>query len=935
MKSIVNTLGTGVLLCFSGLAAGAPDRLPTAALELIQKYPGVRTETIGDRVSMVYGRPMNKAATALAAADAFVAEDAAVFGAGRPTVSLSRVNELMSSNSTVVVYDQTLDGLPVERGVVRVVVKGTLEGQVVAMANARLAATPEGGFRPDRLDAQQAIAAVTALPEFAAMQEFGVPTMVVYAGEGDEVRGVEAVRAWKFWGAGAGVGAVPLKRTFFVDASNGNLAFARDAILHGTQDVSGTVKGWGSPGLLPDLTANPPALLDMPEIRATITGGNNALADVAGAFVINNALGGPLTVTSTVAQGRWVAVQNDMGAELSASAAGITPPGPANIILNPTPGGQNSQTTSQVNAFVHQTLAHNYFRDRAPSFIGLDIVVPANVNLNDTCNAFFDTISLTTNFFVTGVHPTQPSITCVNSAYSSVVAHEYGHFIVNRLDLAQGAFGEGYSDTVAMMVYDDGIIARNFRMNDGSPIRNPEAANIQYPCSGSCGGAPHCCGQIIGGVVWDMRNNFVTAYGQPTGIELLRQLHVDWSQITGGGIGVNSAHPQTAVEWLTVDDNDADLNNGTPNYALICEAFGQHSIACPAVVLIDFVYPSGQPATVSPFGTTTLQVDVVPVSGAPEPGTGVFFYNVNGGAFTSIPMTETSPNSYEVNFPATPCGSAIGYYVQAGIQGGGLDQDPFNAPIESFGAVSATGLVTTVDSAESNTGWNLSAPGDTASTGQWVFGNPNGTAAQPEDDQTTDPGVNCFFTGQGTPGGTLGEADVDGGITTLLSPVIDLSATPGATISYWRWYSNDTGGDPNNDTFDIAITNDGTNFVAVETIGPAGIEASGGWFFHSFVVSNFVAHSSTVRVRFIASDLSTGSLIEAAIDDFRVETVECAPPPGCLGDANLDGEVNFLDVTTVLANFGGAGPQGDADFDGDVDFSDVTTVLANFLAVCE
>ena len=34
---------------------------------------------------------------------------------------------------------------------------------------------------------------------------------------------------------------------------------------------------------------------------------------------------------------------------------------------------------------------------------------------------------------------------------------------------------------------------------------------------------------------------------------------------------------------------------------------------------------------------------------------------------------------------------------------------------------------------------------------------------QPEDDHTPAPGTICFVTGQGTPGGAVGEADVDGG----------------------------------------------------------------------------------------------------------------------------------------------------------------------------
>lgn len=941
MKSIMMSLGAGIVLGLCGGASGAGqggDRLPNAALELVRKYPGARVETVGGRVSMVYGRAMAQGATALAAADEFVAEDIGVFGVGMPTLEVARVNELMTSASTVVVYSQSVEGLPVERSAVRVVVKAEPGRQTVAMASARLARVSEGGFRPDAIDGKQAVEAVASLPEWAAMQEFGEPAMVVYAGEGDEEQPIEAVRAWKFVGTGAVIGGAPLKRTFFVDASNGRVVFARDEIHFGSADVSGSVKGWGSPGLLPDDTYNPPALLEMPEILASITGGNSAYSDRMGLFTIDSAMGGPLSVVAGVAAGRWVSVSNTAGGgNISATASGVFPPGPADLVLNaPAPPAGNSFTTAQVNAFIHQTLTHNYFRDRAPTFTGLDNDVAANVNLGSTCNAFFDSIDLSTNFYVQGESSTTPGVFCVNSAYSTVVSHEYGHYIVNRLGLGQGAFGEGFSDTVAMMVYDDPIIARGFRLgNPASFIRSPEAANIQYPCSASCGGAVHCCGQILGGTVWDMRNNFVNAYGPATGIELMRQLHVDWAQITVGGIGSNSAHPQTAVEWLTVDDNDANIDNGTPNYALICEAFGQHGIACPQLALVDFVYPSGRPELVSTTGGTLLRVDIVPITATPAANSGVFFHSVNGAPYTSVPMTEIGTNQYQVAFPASACGSAIRYYVQVGIESGGLDQDPYNAPTDFYSAMSGSTFVTTESFTESSAGWSLGAPGDTATTGQWTFGDPIGTAAQPEDDHTADPGVNCFFTGQGTPGGSLGQADVDGGTTTLVSPAIDLSAAAGARISYWRWYSNDTGGDPNNDVFTVDVSNDGLNWVNVEFVGPTGAESHAGWFFHSFPVEAFVPLSSNVRVRFVASDLGAGSLIEAAVDDLTVEVVECAPPPGCLGDANRDGVVNFEDITVALANFGGSGPQGDADFDGDVDFNDVTVVLAHFLEVCE
>jgi len=55
------------------------------------------------------------------------------------------------------------------------------------------------------------------------------------------------------------------------------------------------------------------------------------------------------------------------------------------------------------------------------------------------------------------------------------------------------------------------------------------------------------------------------------------------------------------------------------------------------------------------------------------------------------------------------------------------------------------------------------------------------------------------------------------------------------------------------------------------------------------------------------------------------------PPPGCEGDANGDGVVDFDDITAVLSNWLTAGPEGDANGNGIVDFDDLTAVLGDWL----
>ena len=181
------------------------------------------------------------------------------------------------------------------------------------------------------------------------------------------------------------------------------------------------------------------------------------------------------------------------------------------------------------------------------------------------------------------------------------------------------------------------------------------------------------------------------------------------------------------------------------------------------------------------------------------------------------------------------------------------------------------------DDFETNGGWTVGEIDDDATTGVWDRADPEYTEAQPEDDHSPSPGTDCFVTDHNA-GFSQGDYDVDGGKTTLLSPTIDLLGLDDVTISYYRWYSNDTGAAPNADVFMVDISsNGGGSWANAETVGPSGSGTSGGWFYHEFQVADFVALTDQVRVRFVASDESDGSLVEAAVDDFLVTSFGCEP----------------------------------------------------------
>ena len=271
-----------------------------------------------------------------------------------------------------------------------------------------------------------------------------------------------------------------------------------------------------------------------------------------------------------------------------------------------------------------------------------------------------------------------------------------------------------------------------------------------------------------------------------------------------------------------------------------------------------------QPTLVPPFTATPLTITV---QGTPV-GPVLLNYRFSPVAsFATKPLAPQGGGVWGTNLPPAQCGESPEWFFSMNDSTCGLFASAtFSAEVGNMTTIGA-------DDFEIDTGWIDGLPGDTATAGLWERGDPIGTGAQPEDDFSS-PGSLCFFTGQGPVGGGLGDNDVDGGRTTLVSPPIDLSAGD-ARIGYWRWYSNDAGSTPNTDIFEVEVSNNGTTWVNVETVGPAGEGTSGQWFRHEFTVSDFVAPTGNVRVRFIASDEGSGSLVEAAIDDFEVFQVGC------------------------------------------------------------
>lgn len=247
-------------------------------------------------------------------------------------------------------------------------------------------------------------------------------------------------------------------------------------------------------------------------------------------------------------------------------------------------------------------------------------------------------------------------------------------------------------------------------------------------------------------------------------------------------------------------------------------------------------------------------------------------YRVNEGAFTTLPLVATGdPDQFGAVIPAVPFGARVEYYLTASDTDGFTVTEPSDAPIVVHSFHAGVSFAFT-DDGEASTGWQFSAPGDNATTGHWILADPVGTSYQPEDDHTPDPGTLCFVTGNGPPGGSAGANDVDGGRTTLVSPVFDLAGANWANLSYWRWYTLETAFD---DEFVVSISNDGgVTWQTLEVVDASAYP----WVKAEFDdLGAIIPLTDQMRLRFVAEDTGQGSLVEALIDDMQVVATTLDP----------------------------------------------------------
>ena len=269
-------------------------------------------------------------------------------------------------------------------------------------------------------------------------------------------------------------------------------------------------------------------------------------------------------------------------------------------------GGSAGNTHASRTGYYHLNRIAEHARSWLPGVSWLTQQLTDNVNINQTCNAYWNGASV--NFFKSGGG-------CANTGeLPGVFLHEWGHGLDQNDGGGYDSPSEAYADITSIMWTHVSCVGRGFtaanctgygdaclnctgirdqdwnQHNSHAPATPAVFLTNHCPSgTGPCGKEIHCESYIGAEAMWDLATRTLPA----SGLDLASSWQLAdklWytSRLGSGGNAYNCALPSSdgcsATSWFekmrAVDDDDGNLANGTPHAAAIFSAFSQHAIAC-------------------------------------------------------------------------------------------------------------------------------------------------------------------------------------------------------------------------------------------------------------------------------------------------------------------------------------------------------------------
>ena len=591
-----------MLMFFVAAVPAAAQRTPREELE--KAHEGVRFYEVGGRVRIAYGVPMTAGETPEEAAANWLTLYGEIFidsrEPGGPDLHLFS-NVHTRSGMAILAYMQRIDGVPVESSSARVMTfrRGGLWR--VSYASALVGLRPVGGLPEPKISVLSALRSAQEHEAGLSLSRWYDPQHVaIYE---DSLSGSEEARpVWKCVGSSGSD-----SRTFYVDALTGEVLSHFSNVSHAyCADISGTVTGNKSPGTKPDRSdsgcENLPAAEAMPLIKVEARDGStlvaSALTNEDGDYVLDYNGTANVTVTASLEfpTAAWTIIDVDGGSfvpncpgvtvnPVSAFTNATSPSTGVDLLLNTSP---SEFATAQTNASHGIWKTRKYVKDRLPDetppLAGLDDVIEVFVNVESgAANARYipDCYGCNNDEPCLVFSPTYQG--CINTSYSTWMAHEYGHYLLDKMrgignNETKKAFHEGWSDALALLTFGTNKWGEDLCLSAcNTAVRDPQGYDPSYPV---CSDDAYDRSMLLSALWLDLVDTEL-------GMSYTRQLHVDWMLIAQAvtvcatctdGCRRQAAAESTLIQVLTVDDDDATFVNGTPNLATICAVFQARNI---------------------------------------------------------------------------------------------------------------------------------------------------------------------------------------------------------------------------------------------------------------------------------------------------------------------------------------------------------------------
>jgi len=436
----------------------------------------------------------------------------------------------------------------------------------------------------------------------------------------------------------------------FVDANTGDILWWWDNIKTYYGNVTAMVH--------PLYEVDSPQSVLMKYLHVEDEHGDTSLTDESGAYIIDEPF-----VNGTIIFG-----------VLMGPYADVTPVSTVHSICG---GGATSENLNihfgedcagidETGGYYHTVLCHSYFKALDPDYTSMDYPVPITVSDTvDPCplNAFWDGYGIHLGAGGGGYYRNF-------GLYADVIYHEYTHGVTHYIypfDMLPysdqpGALDEAFSDFFACAITGEHYIGELGLIIGVDWMRNLDN-DLKYPDDWA--GEVHDDSRIISAAWWEIRE----AVSPHTWGDSL----VHFTRFT-----LANNFNDFALEMLILDDNDGNLDNGTPNDDEIIEAYLRHGIG-------DF----GVKISHTPHKDTENTIEPYRIRAELNAFTAIrwtqIFYSTDAESFYTIEMMETdTDNVWEGFIPAQPLGTKVYYYLWAEDWRGFADTLPIGAPESLF-----------------------------------------------------------------------------------------------------------------------------------------------------------------------------------------------------------------------------------------------------------